>query len=337
MIKVGVLTTWNTRCGIAEYSRHLVAALRGQPGIEVFVFGSHNFGDRAVREYEAGAQPVFEVQAWTPRLEYGFDTKAILAHDLDVLHVQYSNLFFHRRQLVALMRAFPGVLALTFHDKVVPPTFPWALADLLYSHREDVGLGPRKLISQGIDVRTPMVKTFGLGKSRSDVIKTVCERNGWRFETSFGLKRWLEVEELYEWLRNSDAIVLWYDEDRTSGGSAAAPKALSTRRPVIVNDTEWFRDLPERAPGLRKVSTADELELALRELFDDGYIAPRSWKVVAAGHARDYREAQFAANGAGRHRGHALRSRLFTAADPKPLIARKRRLLGQTPAQTRAR
>ena len=109
-----------------------------------------------------------------------------------------------------------------------------------------MGIGPRRLIPQGIDVRPPVIKTFGLGKARIDVVAEICERNGWRFEHSFGEDRWLEYEELYRWLRDCDAIVLWYEEDLTSGGSAAAPLAISTRRPVFVNDTEWFRDLPDQ-------------------------------------------------------------------------------------------
>ncbi len=334
MLRVGLLTTWNTRCGIAEYSRHLAHALHRQPGLELTVFGSRNYGDRAIREYEDWAVPVFDVQPWNPRMDYGMDIETILAHDLDVLHIQFSNLFFHRRPLVRLMRRFPGVVALTFHDKVVSrTTFPYGLADLLYAHREDVGVGPRKLIPQGVEVHRPVVKTFGLGKSRGDVIATVCERNGWDFESSFGEQRWLESDELHRWLRDSDAIVLWYDEDRTSGGSAAAPQALATRRPVFVNDTEWFRDLPQRAPGLRKVATPEELEAELRELFSDEYVESRSWDVIASTLAADYRDASSAGTNGSRSGDGRMRASLFTKLDPKPMIARKRRLLHQTPAQ----
>ena len=332
MRRVGLLTSWNTRCGIAEYSRHLAHALRRQPDVEVTVLGSRNHGDRAVREYEDWAIPVFDVQEWHPRMDYGLDIEAVLAQPLDVLHIQYSNLFFHRTPLVRLMRRFPGVLALTYHDKVVPPnTFPYALADLLYTHREDVGVGPRKLIPQGVEVRAPVVKTFGLGKSRGDVIARVCERNGWDFQSSFGEQRWLDAEELREWLRDSDAVVLWYDEDLTAGASAAAPLALGTRRPVFVNDTQWFRDVPERVPGLRKVTSPEELERELRELFADDYIRSRSWDVIASTLASDYQDAATRSNG--RSGGRRLRTALFAAGDPKPLIARKRRLLHQTPAQ----
>jgi hypothetical protein len=335
MLRVGLLTTWNTKCGIAEYSRHLANALRRQPGLDLTVLGSRNYGDRAVRDYEDWAMPVFDVQAWHPRMDYGIDVDAILAQDLDVLHIQYSNLFFHRRPLVRLMRRFPGVVALTYHDKVVPKsTFPYGLPDLLYAHREDVGVGPRKLIPQGVEVYPPVVKTFGLGKSRGDVIAGVCERNGWDFKSSFGEQRWLESDELHRWLRDSDAIVLWYDEDPTSGGSAAAPQALATRRPVFVNDTEWFRDLPREAPGLRKVSTPEELEGELRELFSPGeYVESRRWDVIADTLAADYREAVSARTNGRRVTKNRVRATLFTTGDPKWMIARKRRLLHQTPAQ----
>jgi hypothetical protein len=127
--------------------------------------------------------------------------------------------------------------------------------------------------------------------------------------------------------------VLWYDEDLTAGGSAAAPQALATRRPVFVNDVEWFRDLPSEAPGLRKVTTPEELERELQEVFSPGeYVASRSWDVIAETLATDYRHAASAGTN-GRRSGHRLRGNLFANGDPKWLIARKRRLLHQTPAQ----
>jgi hypothetical protein len=333
-LRIGLLTTWNTRCGIAEYSRHLAQAMRRLDDLDVTVLGSRNFGDRAVRDYEEWALPVFDVQAWSPSLAYSLDVDKVLDRNLDVLHVQYSNVFFHRRSLLTLMRRFSGVVALTYHDKIVPrATFPYQLADLLYAHREDVGVGPRRLIPQGIEVTTPVVKTFGLGRSRHDVIAEVCERNGWSFEASFGERRWVRTEELRVWLRDSDAIVLWYDDDPTAGGSAAAPMALSTRRPVIVNDTEWFRDLEDGVSTLRKVRTPGELEGVLRDLFTDGYVESRSWDMVAATLVRDY-HAALAKRQGGLHDGGRLplRGYVFAAGDRKPMIARKRRLLHQTPA-----
>jgi hypothetical protein len=326
-LRVGLLSTWNTRCGIAEYTRHLATAMRRRGDVEVTVFGSRNFGERDVRPYEAWALPVFDVQMWHPQHLVELDVDAVLARPLDVLHVQYSNLVYNRHRLIDLLQRSPSVTAVTYHDKHVSAAFPYLLPDLLYAHREDVGIGPRRLVPQGIDLRRPVVKTFGLGKSRSDLIGAICERNGWDFQSSFGEDRWLESDELFAWLRDCDAIVLWYDEDSSSGGSAAAPLAIGTRRPVFVNDTEWFRDLPERTATLRKVHTLDELEAGMREVLDDPYATERSWDTVAQTLVSDYREAM-----SSQHRpAHAQRQRLRAAAfaelDFKPYSLIKHRLL----------
>jgi anaerobic selenocysteine-containing dehydrogenase len=326
-LRIGILSTWNTRCGIAEYSRHLASALARREDVEVTVFGSRNYGDRAVAPYESWAVPVFDVQIWHPQHRFDLDVEGILEYDLDVLHIQYSNLFYDRHALIELMRRFPGITALTYHDKGGALAFPYELPDLLYAHRQDVGVGPRRLIPQGIDLRRPVVKTFGLGKSRLDVIAEVCERNDWDFQHSFGNDRWLESDELFDWLRDSDAIVLWYDEDRTSGGSAGAPLAIGTRRPVLVNDTEWFRDLPEHASNLQKLHTPAELELALSELFANPYAEGRTWDSVAGTLLADFRETLASRQASGEALQHrdALRERAFVRLDHKPL----RRVLRQ--------
>jgi hypothetical protein len=324
VLRVGMLTSWNTRCGIAEYSRYLVNAMRRRGDVELTVFGSRNEGDRAVRAYEDYAQPVFDVQIWSERSRFDFDVDDILSHDLDVLHVQYSNLFYSRRRLVELLSRFTGVIALTFHDKVVPRrTFPHQMIDLLYAHREDVGIGPRRLIPQGIDVHPPVIKTFGLGhKARDEVVAEICERNGWRFERSFGEEKWLESEELYRWVRDCDAIVLWYPEDPTSGGSAAVTLAIATRRPVFVNDVEWFSDLPERTATVHRVGNEKELESGLSERLVDPYAEERSWDRVAARHIEDYRDALSGRASGSTRRGRRPtgRARLFALLDSKPIL-----------------
>ncbi|HEY7562793.1 MAG TPA: hypothetical protein VH650_11510 [Gaiellaceae bacterium] len=327
MLKVGLLSSWNTICGISEYSRSLVQAMRRRGDLHVQVFGSRNFGERDVRAYEQDEVPVMDIQAWHPEKKTELDVETILAADLEVLHIQYSSLFYNRRRLVDLMRRFDGVLAVTYHDKVLGRGFPWQLADLLFAHREDVGLGPRKLIPQGIDVRPPVVKTFGLGgKSRDvDMIADICARNGWQLETTFGRQSWMETEDLREWLRDSDAIVLWYPEVKTSGGSASAPLAIGTRRLVFVNDTLSFSDLPERTANLRKVSSPEELELAMREELVNEYAEARSWDRVAAFTVDSYRKALAGRNGA-RARRAPLSARVYTALDYKPLSRVKHRL-----------
>jgi hypothetical protein len=331
-MRIGILSTWNTRCGIAEYARHLVAALRRRGEVEVTVLGSRNFGERAVAPSEEWVSPTFDVQIWHPQHHFELDVESILRLRLDVLHVQYSNLFYDRGRLIHLLRRFPGVTALTYHDKGGALLFPYDLPDLLYAHREDVGVGPRRLIPQGIDLRRPVVKTFGLGKSRLDIIGAVCERNNWDFQHSFGEDRWLESDELFEWLRDSDAIVLWYDEDHRSGGSAGAPLAIGTRRPVFVNDTEWFSDLPERTSNLRKLHTPDELEIALREVLSDPYAEQRTWDGVADTLLSDFQTALERGPRRLPRRVDGLRGRAFVTLDHKPLRRAVRQVKSLAPS-----
>ncbi len=325
-MRIGILSTWNTRCGIAEYSRHLVDALHRRGEVEVTVLSSRNFGERALAPDEQWVEPTFDVQVWHPRHMFELDVEAILEHELDVLHIQYSNLFYDRARLIELLRRLAMVSALTYHDKGGALAFPYELVDLLYAHREDVGIGPRKLIPQGIDRRPPVVKTFGLGKSRLDIIAAVCERNGWDFQHSFGEDRWLSSEELYSWLRDSDAIVLWYDEDHRSGGSAGAPLAIGTRRPVFVNDTEWFSDLPERTSNLCKVHTPEQLEAAMRAELCDSYADGRTWDRVADILLADFSHALERAPARVPRHCDGVRGRAFVTLDHKPLRRTLRRM-----------
>jgi hypothetical protein len=331
VLTVGLLSSWNTRCGISEYSRALAEAMRRRGDVRVLVFGSRNFGELAVRPYAPDELPSLDVQAWHPDRAMGLDVEPILEAGLDVLHIQYSSQFYNRRRLVELMLRFHGVLALTFHDKAIGRAFPWQLPDLLFAHREDVGIGPRLQIPQGIDVRPAVIKSFGLGGKACDIdlIAAICERNGWRFETTFGRKEWLETEELRRWLRDCDAIVLWYPEVRTSGGSASVPLAIGTRRPVFVNEAQSFSDLPARANNLRKVATIEELESALRELLVNEYAESRSWERVACYIVDAYREALLERDGPRGWRRAALRARVYAALDPKPLIRMKHHLSPQ--------
>ena len=326
-LKVGLLSSWNTQCGIAEYTRRLAEALRRRDDVRVVVFGSRNVGDRAVRPYEEDEFPCFDVQSWHPDRAFELDVDSVLDAGLDVLHVQYSNLFYNRRQLVRLMRRFPGAVALTYHDKVLGRVFPWQIPDVLFAHREDVGSGPRRLIPQGVDIRPPVVKTFGLGGKAAGLplIASICERNGWVFESTFGRERWLESDELRAWLRDSDAIVLWYPEVPTSGGSASVAVAMGTRRPVFVNDTQAFSDLPQETKTMRKVGTPEELEAAMRDELVDPYAEGRSWDAVAEETVAGYREAIAKRQRADGHRGAVIRARTFAAFDPKPKIRRDHR------------
>lgn len=285
LLRVGMLTSWNTQCGIAEYSRYLTTAMRRRDDIEVLILGSKNYDDRKVAEDEHYVVPVFGVLPWNKHEDHSFDVDKILSLELDVLHVQYEVLLYNQEGFNLLLSTFPGLKVITYHDNCIPPGFPFQQFNIAYTHRADVGLGEGFLLPFGIENRAPVVKTFGLGRSRIDIIEPICKRNGWDFRYSFGEREWKTTEELTTWLRDSDAIVLYYDDVPSAGSSQAARTAIGTRRPVITNDVTWFKGVQGR---YEVVKNPDDLEYVLQHLLDIPVIRRDSWDEIADGIIQDY-------------------------------------------------
>lgn len=285
MLKVGMLTTWNTQCGIAEYSRYLVNAMRKRDDLDVTVLGSINYGDRKVQDDEDYVRPSFAVLPWNDYGDHSLDVQGILDANYDVLHVQYEVLLYNQQLFNELLSEYAGLKVITYHDNCIPPGLPVNAFNLQYTHREDVGVGTRYLLPFGIENRAPCVKTFGLGRSRKDIIGAICERNEWEFACSFGEQEWKSTDELTAWLRDSDAIVLYYDDVPSAGSSQAARTAIGTRRPVILNDVTWFKGV-EGAYEI--VQDPEQLEYVLQGLLRNPVIEAYSWDNIADGIVIDY-------------------------------------------------
>jgi hypothetical protein len=290
MLKVAWLSSYATKCGIAEYSKYLVTALRNRDDIELKVFGSKNYGDYDVEEAPDYVVPTFGIPLWNANQDHSLDFHKILEWKPDIIHLQYECVLYDATLLAELLNAYKGPVAITYHDNCIPPDLPVGRFNLQYSHREDVGAGTGYLLPMGIENHAPVVKTFGLGRSRADIISKVCKDLGFTFESSFGEDAWQTSEQLYRWLRDSDVIVLYYDEAPAAGVSIAARVAVSTRRPVIVNNTTWFRDLITEAPlNLYVVDTPLDMQIILRNLMYNEYIEEASWDNVATILVDDYK------------------------------------------------
>lgn len=289
MIKVAWLSSYSTKCGIAEYSSYLVNALRKRGDVDVKVFSSKNYGDYNVEEQPPYCDPTFAVPLWNGGIDDSFDYEKILAWKPDIVHIQYEVVLYNAQKLSEFLQEYKGPVVITYHDNCIPPDLLVSRFNLQYSHREGVGVGSGYLIPMGVENRKPVVKTFGLGRSRKDIIQEVCDNLGYDFEYSFGEDKWVSQEELYEWLRDSDAIVLYYDDAPAAGVSIAARVAISTRRPVIVNDVTWFKGLAEESTSVWVVQSPDDLQWLLEDQLGNPYIEENSWDSIAQMHVEDYR------------------------------------------------
>ena len=209
-----------------------------------------------------------------------------------MLQVNYQSMLLQQEPLGQLARDFKGVTAVTFHDSCNRSDFPADAFDIRFTHRE--GVGPANhVIPFGIENHPPLVRTFGLGRTREDVIRLICDAHGWTFESAatseaaLGGQTWMTQGELHAWLREADAIVLWYDDVEMAGSSQAARTAIATRRPVFLSDTTWFREIP-CGYGVHKLSNAAALERSMLQSLSPPFVAECSWDRVAELHLSAY-------------------------------------------------
>lgn len=136
--KVGWVSTWNTKCGIATYSKHLIAGFDLPPHVLAARAGDVliSDGELCTRCWDVGDDDHLSDLA-----------AAIDKQDLDALVIQWNFGFFHHDYLLRLMqqqKAAGRVVVIDMHATVDPPQAPhkklakyvpaFALADRLLVH-----------------------------------------------------------------------------------------------------------------------------------------------------------------------------------------------------------
>ncbi|HOW14883.1 glycosyltransferase [Methanosarcina sp.] len=111
--KLGVVSTWNTKCGIAEYTKYLVGNLRNPEEIKIFA-NKVSSKDLIAMDGEN------VIRCWEPYFDdLSTLCNKILESDLDIIHVQFNFGFFELSALAKMVKKLKekGIkLIITFHS-----------------------------------------------------------------------------------------------------------------------------------------------------------------------------------------------------------------------------
>lgn len=314
-LRIGLITTWNTVCGIAEYSRALTAALRSR-GHTVVILGNYPVNP-VPGAADDGAVYRFFYTGW--HRERGADgdlaEQLVAAQALDLVHLQYQN-FIYPAELFPVFRRLAGrvPLVVTFHDPCVPPEFPRDCAARAIVHSAvtlRMLAWPAAVIPMGIhDFPAPPVAeakrrlgiasqhvlcSVGLGRTDYRVVLPVLRDLVPRYPDLLwmvlGPEGYIEavrhtaremgveahvrlaggffpLQQLIDRMHAADMTVFCFPESGVEGVSSSSCRlGVAARRPAILTDVGWTRDLPDEL----KVPHSDAGALRDRvvRLFED--------------------------------------------------------------------
>ena len=293
-MNICMLTTWNSSCGIAEYSKNLVKEYI-KLGHNIIILNNviesqsinsniSFVSSRVFGVYWWGEIPAFDCEKAWDMMNY-FE-RAV--GPIDVLHVQYQSSLYEPEGFNEFISGVSCKKVITTHDSSVNSKHNLKVFNAHIVHRPFKKVyADYYQLPMPTTERTPKVFSFGMGgRNDYDFIQNACEEIGVKFEKHDGREDgWLSEHNLFVKMKEADAIVLWYNDVTIQGQSAALRTAISSHRPVIINHTGWFDDAPH---FIRKVNTKDELQFVLAEILNLEYIRKNSYKNLAERHLEIY-------------------------------------------------
>ncbi len=285
-MNIAMLTTWNSSCGIAEYSRNLTKALY-KLGHNFLILNNTNSGQTR-RFYTV---PIFGVHWWgeDPTIKVDLATEAMRIFEqehgpIDVFHVQYQGSLYEPDGFNQLIQKVKQRKVITLHDSSVNLKHDFSSFDVTVTHRPMKFTYGKYFQLPMPTIRRPIkVFSFGMG-GRNDykLLKQLCDSEGYEFDYHDAREHgWLGEETLFERMQKADVIVLWYNEVPIKGQSSALRTAISSHRPVVVNSVGWFEDAPDFV--YRAGCIEDCGSLISRAVHDD-YIYNNSYEHAALTH-----------------------------------------------------
>lgn len=287
------MSNYNQVCGIADYTTSLVRHMPTEHEITIIapkLTGNHP-SLVAVGEEDPRVHRLYHATVWDGIIGIDMEEVDRLAVSSDIFHFQFQDAVFHHEWMWPLVQRLKGrvKLAITLHDNCLGKIWPMlADFDYIFTMKPEVQAQVKNaiLIPMPTYKIQPVIKGFGLGRSKHGDIGRICSELGYKYEYTRAEDKWLPIDDLIKWLRDSDAIVLYYDEVSTAGSSAAARTAISTLRPVLVNRVTWFNELPEDT--FIKFHDDNDLKVKLQQTVEKAYVNTNCFEAVARLHIEAY-------------------------------------------------
>ncbi len=295
-MNIAFLSTANIICGISEHTRLLGGHLRSL-GHNVYTFSQYVSGqdqNQRIREVGSFTFESFWVDVWDHKTEMDMDfiVDTCRRLNVEVFHCQYEACLYQEPLLNELMERLSKLnlkIVYTFHSSCITGGINRNLihssvahSEGLYNALQNMRMSRVYLVPPGIVNRKPVVKSFGIRGGQKELVQRVCDKLGYKYEVLSPFEKWYEFDDLMNQLRLADAIVLYYPPDVSEVTSSAVRIALASRRPVIVNDTNWFKDIS--SPTVYKVTSEYGLADVLQDLLNKDYIDHHDWLKVAQIH-----------------------------------------------------
>lgn len=258
-MRIGIYTTWNHQCGIAEYTKQLASAIKkADPTTKIVLLVNKPTGT----QYDTLFPPstdyeVVECWEWYGRTNKCSEDKVDF-EQFDVVHIQYESFLWHQSYFNDLMRSKCPVLV-TYHSSCVTPGFLFTGAPCITHSRSFYNmLGQVKkksylpmpvhddIVPMALSEKKLQIASFGLHRN-DDAFCQEASRQlkdlfglDVPFVTSYGNAKWIPSAELNDFLNSSRYIALIYPRVDAEVSSSAVGRALGTGSVVLTSDTKWF-------------------------------------------------------------------------------------------------
>lgn len=290
MIKVGLVTNWNERCGVADYAEKLIS------------YATH-FSDVTFK-----------------KIGGPFTLNYLLkeTENVDVIHINYAQYIFQNMPQIPMLTNLPNFFALrnrgqklmlTFHDSsehetervskigmfdtivtheptssypkavhFIPqplyevnveeikienkigsagPPFPWKGFKRMAEAASNIGMSCLAIFSN------PSSDKLDIEEEKKKVI-SVCP------DAEVKIQNWWKHEDIVRRLAECKIIAFPYDTDmKLYGISAAVRFGLAARRSVIVSRCSHFRDLQNYEDEVYFIEKDKDLESSVRQVLSD--------------------------------------------------------------------